>query len=111
MRGNEDSAKAGIDAVTEREVDDAVGPAEVHGGFGSILCQGMQALSCASSQQDNENIVEFHDAVPALSGWARTQGAMSRLGGAAILARPFSGTPAITLESGHFQRDSLFDLP
>ena len=65
LGGDEDSAQPGVDAVAEREVDDAVGPAEVNRRFGSIPGQWIQAFSCAASQQDDEDIVEFHDTVPA----------------------------------------------
>ena len=37
LRGDEDAAKPGVDAVAEREIDDSVGTAEIHRRLGALL--------------------------------------------------------------------------
>ena len=39
LRKNVDLAQVGVDAVRERDVDDAIVPAEGHSGFGPISCE------------------------------------------------------------------------
>ncbi len=51
-------AKTGIDAVAEREVDDSVGSAEVHGRFGAFLRERIQTFAHATRQQNHEAIVD-----------------------------------------------------
>jgi len=49
-----------IDAVAQREIDDPVGTAEVHGRFGAFLRQRVQSFSHSPGEQDDQDIVEFH---------------------------------------------------
>ncbi len=58
LRDDEDAAQAGVDAVAEREVDDAVGAAEVHRWFCTFPGQRGQAFAHPSSQDDDEGVVE-----------------------------------------------------
>jgi hypothetical protein len=53
-------AEPGINAVTEREIDDAVGAPEVHRRFRAIFRQGIEAFSHSASEQDDQDIVQFH---------------------------------------------------
>ncbi|OGW99923.1 MAG: hypothetical protein A2062_02675 [Omnitrophica WOR_2 bacterium GWA2_44_7] len=49
-------AQAGVDAVAEREVDDAVLAAERHGGLGAVRRQGEQALAASARQDHGEEV-------------------------------------------------------
>ena len=60
LRGDEDAAQPGVDAVAEREIDDPVRPAEVDGRFRPFFGQGIQAFAGAAGEQDDEDIVELH---------------------------------------------------
>jgi hypothetical protein len=53
LRGDEDAPQPRVDAVAEREVDDAVRAAEVHSGLGAIGRERRQAFSGAPGQQDD----------------------------------------------------------
>ena len=53
-----DPAQVGVDAVGERDVDDAVDAAEGDGGFGAVAGEGIEPFSRASSQQDSQRV--FH---------------------------------------------------
>jgi hypothetical protein len=46
--------------LLEREIDDAVGTAEVHGRLGPLRRQRVQAFARASGEQDYEDVVERH---------------------------------------------------
>ena len=58
LRRDEDAPQSRIDAVAQREIDDAVGPAEEHGGLRAVSREGVQALAGASRQQYDQRIVE-----------------------------------------------------
>jgi hypothetical protein len=60
LRGDVDMPQPGIDAVAEREVDDAVRPAEIHRRLRAIFRERIQAFSHSAGEQNHENIVEFH---------------------------------------------------
>ena len=51
LRQDKDPAQAGVDAVREREVNDAVNPAEGHGGFGPVASQRVETLARTAGQQ------------------------------------------------------------
>ena len=51
-----DVAQVGVDAVRQRDVDDAVLPGEGDGGLGAIACEGKQALARAASQIATPNV-------------------------------------------------------
>ena len=53
-----DVAQVGVDAVGERDVDDAVDAAEGDRRLGAVAGQGIQALPRASRQQDSQRV--FH---------------------------------------------------
>ena len=55
---DEDSPQSGIDAVAEREVDDAVRPAEVDRRLGALLGQRIEPLAGAAGEHDDEAVVE-----------------------------------------------------
>ena len=57
LRDDEDAAQAGVDAVAEREVDDAVRAAEVHRRLGAFPGQRRQAFADPSGQDDDERVV------------------------------------------------------
>jgi hypothetical protein len=40
LGGDEDAPETRVDAVAQREIDDAVGAAKVHGGFARSLVRG-----------------------------------------------------------------------
>jgi hypothetical protein len=52
LGGDENAPKSRVYAVAEREIDDAVGPAEVHGRLGPFSRQGMQAFPRAPREED-----------------------------------------------------------
>ena len=58
LGSDEDAPQAGIDAVAEDEIDDAVGSAEIHSRFGPVHGQGVKALAGAAGQNDDETVVE-----------------------------------------------------
>ncbi len=49
-------AQVRVDAVGERDVDDAIDAAEGDGRLRAIAGQGIKTLSCASRQQDSESV-------------------------------------------------------
>ena len=55
---DEDPAQAGVDAVAEREVDDAVGPAEVDRRLRPLLGQRIEPLAGASRQHHYDDVVQ-----------------------------------------------------
>ena len=58
LRGDEDAAQAGVDAVAEREVDDAVGPAEKHGWFGAVSGERVQTFTRTAREQNHQRVVD-----------------------------------------------------
>ena len=58
LRGDEDAAQPGVDAVAQREVDDAVRPAEVDRRLGALLGQRIEPLAGAAGEHDDEAVVE-----------------------------------------------------
>ncbi len=50
--------QVGVDAVGERDVNDAVDPAEGHGRFGAVTSQRIEPFACSSSQQHSQSV--FH---------------------------------------------------
>jgi hypothetical protein len=57
LGGDENAPEPGVDAVAEREVDDPVGTAEIHGRFGALRRQRVQAFTRTSGEQDYEDVV------------------------------------------------------
>jgi len=66
LRGNEDSAQPGVDAVAQSEVNDSVRPAEVNSRLGALFRQRVEALAGSASEKDNQDIVEVHAVT---TGW------------------------------------------
>ena len=62
LRGDEDAPEAGVEAVAEDEVDDAVGAAEVDGGFGPLLRQREEPFADAAGEHDDQDVVLTHRA-------------------------------------------------
>ena len=58
LRRDEDPPQAGVDAVAECEVDDAVGPAEEHCRLRALLRKGIQALTRATCEHDDYGVVD-----------------------------------------------------
>ena len=58
LRGDEDAAQAGIDAVAQREIDDAVGSAKEHGGLRAVPRERVQPLAGASRKQYDQRVVD-----------------------------------------------------
>ena len=69
LRGDEDTAEPRVDAVAEREVDDPVRAAEVDGRLRTLLGEGVEAFARAASQEDYQDVIEFHEAPERGSGW------------------------------------------
>ncbi len=61
LGGDENAAESRVDAVAEREVDDAIRSAEIDRRLGALLGQGGEPLTSAAREQDDQDIVEFHD--------------------------------------------------
>ena len=57
LERDEDFPQTRVDAVAEREVDDPVGTAEVHGRLRPLLGQRIKALARASRQNHDDDIV------------------------------------------------------
>ena len=55
---DEDAAQAGVDAVAEREIDDAVGAAEVDRRLGALLRQRVETFTGAAREHDGDGVVE-----------------------------------------------------
>ena len=53
---DEDAAQVAVDAIGQRDVDDAVDAAEGHGGLGAVARERPQALALAAGQQDTDGI-------------------------------------------------------
>ena len=60
LSGDEDPPQARVDAVAQREIDDAVGAPEVHGRLGALLGQGIETFTGAAGEQDDKDVVEVH---------------------------------------------------
>jgi hypothetical protein len=60
----EDLAQAGVDAVGEGDVDDAVVTAEGHSRFGAIAREGEEAFSRAARKQYSKRISHVHRTLP-----------------------------------------------
>ena len=58
LRGDEDPAQPGVDAVAEREVDDAVRPAEKHRRLRAVPGQRIQAARRRPGKQDDQRVVD-----------------------------------------------------
>ena len=58
LRGDEDAAQAGVDAVAQGEIDDPVRAAEVDRRLGPILGKRIQALAGTTGEHDDEAVVE-----------------------------------------------------
>ena len=52
---DDDLEEAGVDHVRQGEVDEAINPAEGHGGLGAIDCQRHEAFALAAGEDDCEN--------------------------------------------------------
>ena len=58
LRRDEDPPQAGVDAVAEGEIDDAVGPAEVDRWFGPLLRQRIEPFTNSAGQHDDEGVFQ-----------------------------------------------------
>ena len=56
LRQHEDAAKIAVDAIGEREIDDAIESAERHGRLGAIAGQGFQPRALAPGQNQGQHI-------------------------------------------------------
>ena len=63
LRGDEDAAQPGVDAVAEREIDDPVRSAEIDGWFGPLFGQREETFSGAAGEEDDKDVVQLHDLV------------------------------------------------
>ena len=61
LRHDEDLAQARVDAVREREVDDAIGSAERHRRLGPVAGQREEALPGAAGEEDGHDVTEQQD--------------------------------------------------
>jgi hypothetical protein len=61
LRGDEDAAEAGVDAVAQREIDNPVGAAEKNRRLCAVASQWVQPLAGTTGQQDNQRIVEHRE--------------------------------------------------
>ena len=93
LRRNEDAAQPGVDAVAEREVDDAIGPAKVHGRLGPLLGERIEPLARAAGQDDDKTVVEERRHDPISCG-ARRAPALRRPRSRATAGRTFRTHPA-----------------
>ena len=60
LRGDEDVAQSRVDAVAQDEIDDAVGPAEIHRRLGALARQRREPFAGAAGQHDHEDVVANH---------------------------------------------------
>ena len=56
LRQDVDATQARMDAVAEREVDDAIGATERHGGLRAVHGQRLEAIASATGQQEHEGV-------------------------------------------------------
>ena len=56
LREDEDAAQVAVDAIGERDVDDAVDAAKGNGGFGAVARQRPQPFALAAGQQDTDGV-------------------------------------------------------
>ena len=77
LERDEDPAEARVDAVAEREVDDAVRPAEIDRRFGPFLGQRVEAFAHATRQHHHESVVLHVTSASAAFACARARGASS----------------------------------
>ena len=61
-------AQVGVDAVGERDVDDAVVAAESDRRLGAVAGQGIQALPCSSGQQHSQRVFHLASASMTIQG-------------------------------------------
>ncbi len=54
---HEDVAKARVDAIRKRKVDDPVDSAEPNGRFRDVLGEGVQSLAGASGEQNRKDVI------------------------------------------------------
>jgi hypothetical protein len=57
LRQYHDAAQTAVDAVRQREVDDAVQPAEGHGGLCAITRERLEARALAAGKYESQNVV------------------------------------------------------
>ncbi len=62
LEGDEDLAQPRVDAVAQREIDDAVRPPEVDGGLGALFRQRVEPLANPAREDHNDRVIEH--------GWA-----------------------------------------
>jgi hypothetical protein len=60
LGGDENAPESRVDAVAEREVDDSVGSAEIHGRLGPLGRERVKPFARAACEQDYENVVQRH---------------------------------------------------
>ncbi len=56
LRENENAAQVAIDAIGQRDVDDAVNAAERDGGFGAVAGERPKPLPLAAGQKDTDGV-------------------------------------------------------
>ena len=61
---DEDLAQAGVDAVGEGDVDDAVVPAKGHGRFGAIAGEREEPFSGSARKQNSKCVSHVHRTLP-----------------------------------------------
>ena len=57
LRQHEDAADVRVQAIADRDVDEAVAPADWHGRLRSVLGQGKQARALAAAEDDRQHFV------------------------------------------------------
>ncbi len=67
LQRDEDLAQAGVDAVAQREVDDAIRPAEVHRRLRALFRERIQPFADASRQHHDHHIVQHVIVLPVLA--------------------------------------------
>ncbi len=68
LRQDLDLREAGVDAVVEREIDDAVAAAKRDGGFRAVPCERKQTLAHPTGEDDREDVAMLQNlhAAPAM---------------------------------------------
>src|SRR5687767_14679203 len=86
-------AQPGVDAVAQREVDDAVWATKVNGRFRAFLGQRVESLSGAAREENDEDIVEIHNAILCRFRGLTCPGIVPMIGRFDVLDAPVLGCP------------------
>ena len=101
LRRDEDAAQPGIDAVAEREIDDAVRAAKVDRRLGAILRERVEPLAHTAGEHDDKDVVHRRPSAevscpgrPTDRGWRSRRRAARVWEPGGRLERQPAGTPA-----------------